>query len=299
MTQQAPTTISPSRRAQPERFPVFSLAALAEVAEAATARAEAARLAGRQLGPSTGLGGLDTAIGGFLAPGLHVVHGAPAVGKTAFALQVAATCGAPALYVSAEMAAVELFLRVTARVSGAYLARLRSGELDTGARSQFFGAAVAACPALSIADATEVSAPLDQIAEAIAAIRGEEAPLLVIDSLHEWAAAVAPEGITEYEGLNWALRAVRDYARREGVAVLAIAERNRTGMNGGMNAAAGTRKFEYGGHTIIDLQPDEGSVAGQWPMVIALTLHKNRSGSAGQILLEFDGRTQTYTEVRS
>lgn len=300
MTQLVPTTLSSSRVTESERCPVFGLAALAEEADLVAVRAEAARLAGRQLGPTTGLAGLDAAVGGYLAPGLHVVLGSPGAGKTAYVLQTAGSCGAPALYVTAEMGPVELFRRVTARVNGTFLGRLRSGELEAAVRAQYFQAAVAACPQLWVMDATEIPAHLDQIAEEIAHIRGDEAPLLIIDSLHEWAEAVAPDGTSEYEALNWALRAVRDFARREEVAVLVVAERNRASMNGRLNAAAGTRKFEYGAHSVIDLQPHEGNVPGQWPAVIDLTLHKNRSGSPGHtLLLEFDGRTQTYTEVRS
>ncbi|MHB8323701.1 MAG: RAD55 family ATPase [Candidatus Dormibacteria bacterium] len=284
----------------PERFPVYGLRDLAEAAEAAAARAEAARLACRQLGPTTGIGGLDAAVGGYLEPGLHLLMGNTGAGKTALALQLAAVCGAPACYLTAEMAAVELFRRIAARVNGTYLDHFRSGELDAGARSQFFAATVAACPQLWIADATEVPATLDQIAEVVAGIRGDAAPLVVIDSIHEWAGAVASPDLAEYESLNWALVQLRNFARREGVAVLGLAERNRANMKvGGLNAAAGTRKFEYGAHSVLDLERAENAILGSWPMRVDLTIHKNRSGSAGQkIPLEFDGRVQTYTEVR-
>ncbi len=283
-----------------ERLAVLGLAELAAAAEQEVIQAEAARQAGRQLGPSTGFVGLDDIVGGHLKPGVHVLLGGTGVGKTALALQIAATCGAPTLYVTAEMAPVELFWRITSRVNGVFLGRLRSGELDAGARTQFFTATAEACPRLWIADATEVPAAMDQIAEAVAAIRGQEAPLVVIDSLHEWADAVAPHGASEYESLGRALRMVRDFARRDGVAVLGLAEQNRASMSsGGLNSAAGSRKFEYKGHTVLDLQADENDKGDSWPKRVELRIHKNRSGSHGMVLpLEFDGRTQSYTEVR-
>lgn len=300
MTQPASIATSSPRASGPERFPVFGLADLAQAAEDAASRAEAAKLAGRQLGPATGIGGLDTAVGGFLEAGLHQLLGGAGVGKTAFALQVAAVCGTPCLYLTVEMAPVELFRRVAARVNGKFLDRFRSGELDAGARGRLFSAAVAACPQLWIADGTEVPATLDQIGEVLAEIRGEDAPLLVVDSVHEWASTVAPPEKSEYDVLNWALLQLRNFARREGVAVLSLAERNRASMaSGGIQPAAGTRKFEYGAHSVLDLQVAENTVEGQWPRLVELKIHKNRSGSAGQkIQLEFDGRTQTYTEVR-
>ena len=56
----------------------------------------AALASGTPLGPVTGLPKLDRELAGRLVPGYHVLHGNTAAGKTSFALQVAATCGAPA-----------------------------------------------------------------------------------------------------------------------------------------------------------------------------------------------------------
>jgi len=58
------------------------------------------------------------------------MHGQPGTGKTAFALQVAAQCGFPCLYVTCEMAPLELLRRHTARVTRTYLNRFKSGELS-------------------------------------------------------------------------------------------------------------------------------------------------------------------------
>ena len=109
---------------------------LGDLLEAWVADAEAAfaaRLAGTPRGPLTGVARLDSALGGFLAPGLHILHGEPGTGKTAFALQVAASCGSPALFVTTEMGPLELLRRITARVTNTYLGRLKSGELTAAA----------------------------------------------------------------------------------------------------------------------------------------------------------------------
>src|SRR5690348_14200294 len=84
---------------------------------------------GKPRGPITGLPELDRTIGEYFRPGLHVLHGNAGTGKTAFCLQTGASCAAPCLYVSAEMGALELFRRHTARVCGVFLHRLKSGEL--------------------------------------------------------------------------------------------------------------------------------------------------------------------------
>src|SRR5918996_1264990 len=80
--------------------------------------------------PVTRIPQLDDVLGGALQPGVHVVHASPGAGKTALALQIAATCGFPALFVTCEMAPLELLRRITARVTETLLGRLKSGEYD-------------------------------------------------------------------------------------------------------------------------------------------------------------------------
>src|SRR5262245_54518111 len=67
------------------------------------AAAHDARVNGTPRGPMTNLERFDRELGGFLSPGLHVLHAGPGVGKTALGLQIAADCRAPALLVSTEM----------------------------------------------------------------------------------------------------------------------------------------------------------------------------------------------------
>src|SRR4051812_32868136 len=76
--------------------------------EADARAAHAARVEGRPRGPVTGLAPLDQELGGALPAGVTAAHGGPGVGKTAFALQTAASCGAPALFITCEMAPLEL-----------------------------------------------------------------------------------------------------------------------------------------------------------------------------------------------
>ena len=71
------------------------------------ADAEAAHEAytrGLPRGPLTGLTTLDRELGGALWPGMHVWLGNTGTGKTALTLQVAASCGLPAVLLTTEMA---------------------------------------------------------------------------------------------------------------------------------------------------------------------------------------------------
>src|SRR3954468_10685893 len=159
--------------------------------EADARAAYAARVAGRPRGPVTGLPSLDQELGGALPVGVTAVHGGPGVGKTAFGLQAAALCGCPALFVTCEMAPLELLRRHTARVTGTYLGRWKSGELTPATSLALARQAAAAAPQLAFADATQAIAGPDWLRDAARAVRGDaEHLLLVLDSLHAWADAL-------------------------------------------------------------------------------------------------------------
>src|SRR3954451_12864646 len=91
-----------------ERFPPIELSAprllrladlLGELESDATA-AHDAYVSGRPRGPITTFKTLDRELGGALAPGIHVLHASPGVGKSALAFQIAATCEYPALFIT-------------------------------------------------------------------------------------------------------------------------------------------------------------------------------------------------------
>lgn len=266
-----------------------------------------ARTEGRPRGPVTGLPALDRELGGALTPGLHIPHAGPGAGKTALVLQIAATCGAPALFVSCEMAPLELFRRHMARVSGTFLGRLKSGELVPGQALSLARQAVAAAPDLALADATCVFAAPAWLRAAAEATRGD-APhlLLVIDSLHAWVDGM-PGDAPEYERLNAGIDALRALAATLDCPILAVAERNRASMAaGGLSAGAGTRKLEYAAESVWDLSREKGRDGQELPpdptgeVTVTLRLLKNRHGTPGRPLpLKFHGALQRFREAEA
>ena len=108
-------TLNGSALTPAERPRLLRLGALLAEWEADAIAAHLAYTTGTPRGPITSLPSLDRELGGALAPGVHVLHAGPGVGKTAFALQVASLSPFPALYLTAEMGALELFRRITAR----------------------------------------------------------------------------------------------------------------------------------------------------------------------------------------
>ena len=268
--------------------------------ECDAASAYAARVSGVPRGPLSGFKSLDRELGGAFAPGVHIVHGQPGAGKTAFALQIAAQCQCPALFVTCEMAPTELLRRHTARVTGTFLGRLKSGELKEKDAEMLAINALDDAPLLNFADATQAPAPAQFLADAALIAKGEsERFLLVIDSLHSWAEG-AFSGGSEYEILNTALAVLRRLSAALACPILVVSERNRDSMErGGQSAGAGTRKIEYSAETVIDIKraadakPDG---AGELPVVV--TLNKNRHGATGKPLeMRFNGALQKFEET--
>ncbi len=263
--------------------------------------AHAAHLAHQPRGPVTGIRQLDSELGGCLPVGLNIAHGMPGAGKTAFALQIASSCGCPALYVTCEMAPLELLRRLIARVTGTYLGRLRSGELSVPEAMSLARRAIAAAPNLAFADATRWSADPAWLLDAAMAVRGEARHLLiVVDSVHSWAESRLPAGVEMREAINAALATLRGLAAELHCPILAIAERNRASMRaGGLTASAESRKFEYSAETVLDLQRDPETrpdVYGRVPVVVEFA--KNRNGIAGRkVNLVFFGALQRFEEA--
>lgn len=261
-----------------------------------------ARAEGKPLGALTGLPKLDTELGGALAPGLHILHGAPGTGKTAFALQAAASCRCPALFVTCEMAPVELLRRLAARVTGEYLGRFKSGEFTRATAERHFTRALEAAPMLALVDATAAPAKPGDLLDFAEATRrlapGNPHLLIVVDSVHSWTRAWQADA-PEYEALNTGLNALRETAHRLNAALLGIGERNRGSMqSGGQSAAAGTRVFEYSSETVLSLQREKDARPdAQGETDLTLTLEKNRNGYQGKtISLLFHGALQRFRE---
>lgn len=259
-----------------------------------------ARTKGIPRGPQSGLSILDRELSGAFSPGVHFITGNAGAGKTAFCLQTAACCQCPALFVTCEMAPVELLRRHTARVTRTYLGRLKSGEMSGEEAERKAIEAIEASPLLAFADVTRAPAKVQYLRDFAQIVKGDAAHLLiVVDSLHSWAQGIA-DGLPEYEALNAAVADLQRLALSLRCPVLIVSERNRASMkDGGVNAGAGTRRIEYGAETMIDLDREKDSQEdGAGEFNITLRLAKNRHGAAGKsIALKFNGALQQFREL--
>jgi len=274
-----------------------------------------ARAAGRVPGPRTGFEALDREVGGFLAPGVHTLLAAPGAGKTALCLQIAARCGCPALYVSAEMRRVELLRRLIARETGEFLGKLRGGQLD-GERLRLLACRAAAqTPQLALFDAQEAAmlpggagASPNAIAARAVALKERfesEHLLVVIDSVTEWAPlALGGEALggasSEYALAEAAVNGLKNLASVLRCPVIAIAHRHRAAQGAGadrLHGAKGTGRFEYVSESVWDLERDLKNRPNQNECsFVDLTLLKNRYGAVGTtVRFCFEGRVQKFS----
>lgn len=303
-SENAANATNPGQNAKrPDLPPLFRLRDVIGEVVAEAEAAHEARKSGQPRGPVSGLPTLDRELGGAFPQGVTILHGGPGSGKSAFVLQAAASCKCPALLVTCEMSAAELFRRHMARVSGDYLNRFKSGEMPPAEVRRKAEEAAAAAPELAIMDATRAPANPLHLRTVAEAVKGDARyVLLVVDSLHAWSEGLAAQvpGSDEYDILGQALAALRALSHQLACPVLAVAERNRQSMkSGGLSAGAGSRKIEYGAECVLEIDRaadarEDG--AGQVP--VKLTISKNRNGSPGKtVALSFSGRVQHFAEV--
>ncbi len=292
-----------------EPAPLAPLLPLAGIVDDLYTDAAARRLAkqeGRPLGPVTGFSKLDSMLSGSLMPGLHILHGSPGVGKSALALGIACHAQVPALFVSGELGATEVLRRLISRHTGTYLGRLKSGEFSGEHVRELAEKTAAAYPLLGLMDATRYPAPVSHIAEGLASIRESPAAklidrsqgaLIVVDSAHTWSGRAFPDEGDEYKRLAIALDKLDALAQTLQLPLLLIAERSKASVKGGQGAAAGHRRFEYVGETVLELDAEKEEDDGQGYRPVKLTVSKNRHGSCGFLKLRWHGAMQKHEEV--
>lgn len=276
---------------------------LADLVEELVADAEEtvrAAAAGEVRGPITGIEDLDDTLGYCLAPGLHVSTGDPGAGKTALALQIAARCQTPALFITAEQAPLELFRRHVARETGTSLKDLRRAAprvvRDLAAR------AAAAAPKLAFLDATVRPAMPGQIEGIAIGLRERfRCPhvLLVLDALQPWARGLGAGN--EYDLIQAGIGEMRSLTATLRAPAMILAHRNRASAGdrtAGLTAAKGSADFEHMAETVLHLSAGKTNEedASRPEKSVSIHIAKNRRGPMGFTLdLLFNGATQLFT----
>lgn len=252
-------------------------------------------------GISTGLPGLDEALGGGMWPGKVIVLAArPGVGKTSLAQQIllhAAEAGHTGLLLSQEMERMELVDRAVANLGEIGYSRLLNGKLSNP-EWQRLGPAVDKLAALPFAIDDQAALTLHDIRTKAFAIKGLR--LLAIDYVQLCAAPKgAPRNLTRNDVLTEISRGIKALAKDLGLTVLLLSQLNRD-----------VEKRSSPEPTLADLresgaiEQDADVIAFLWRMreyeahrLIACSLPKNRQAKPGAKLgFDFEGHYQRWRD---
>jgi replicative DNA helicase len=224
-------------------------------------------------------------LGGGLWPGMHVVTGATATGKTAFALQVAlnaARAGSPVLYIALELDRAQLAARLLSLVLGDRDARpVMWSDLYLGRDQAALTRAMAVAPELErLPFRIEEGPPggwcASDLGERIQALReaypaAPAAPLVVLDFL-QLVGPTDPNGRREElrERIGAAAYAGREAARRHGAAVLLLSSVSRESGKKLWDMATGGKLGEADPAELTGLGKESGDIEFAADTVLAL-----------------------------
>lgn len=275
------------------------------------------QIASRKSCVTTGFSSLNNALGGGLeSKRLAVLLGAPGVGKTAFANQIAdhvANTGRPVLYVTSEDIPFTLLAKTLARIGDVnYTAVLKGWETERAK----INAALAiqqertSSHTLHYVDATQ-GLPLERMRELAEAhfTRYSEAGqgVLVVDYLQRFARAQrASQSLTLElrEAVTLLTEQLRALACEIDCCVLALASMNRAsgyGKNSDSSALSSGKEsgdIEYSSDIVMAIVEDSNRKPGaSFIKPRVLRLDKNRQGDTTTISLDWQGDRQRFTEA--
>lgn len=250
------------------------------------------------LGLPTSIGRLDTLLSGFNT-GLYLLAGGPGVGKTTFALQIAAavTKEAPVIYLTFENSPVNMTLKALAARAGVNTQDVTRGFADISALRRAAEEWRPIGSRLAMIEGTGRLTMAQVRALALRAMNRHQAGrcLVIVDYLQLWAkAAEELQGHRDArERVEVMGNALRELAVRLDSPVLAIANQNRTGGDYGRKGAASldslkeSGDLEYMADVAMFLTKDEERQATPPAQAVTLTVAKNRHGETGKASLIF------------
>src|SRR5437660_9725981 len=251
------------------------------------------------LGVPTGLAQLDHLLGG-LTEGLYLLAGAPGMGKTTLALQVAAaaTTDVPVVVVTFEHAPANLTLKLLCARAGVNLRDVQRGYADLAKLRRAAETWEPVAQRLAVVEGSSQLTVAQVRAQARRAMRQHQAErcFVVVDYLQVWAK------VAEDLRGNFSVRErgdmlgdlLRELALGLRSPVLALASQNRSAGNYGNgkgSAALDSLKesgdLEYAADVVLFLTEAQERMATPPARAVELTVAKNRHGDTGKVGLIF------------
>ncbi len=276
------------------------------------------RIAEQRHAASTGLGGLDSALGGGLQAGrLFVLLGGPGSGKTTLVNQVAehvASGGRPVVFLTTEDPLSTLLAKSMARVGCINYGAVLQGRIsEQKALDETLHVLAQRPSAQRLLYIESNGAALDELttiarhhfAHYANEEQGGGPGVLVVDYLQRVARAQLSAGRggarDVREAVTMLTEQLRDLARSLNCTVIAIASQNRVSGYGNANALSSAKEsgdVEYTADVLMSLAEDNGRQAPVRCEARLLSIAKNRLGLQTAIALDWRPDRQQFTEVQ-
>lgn len=284
-----------------------------ESMSAALSEIDEAMQSGGLVGVDTGLADLNSRLGGFHKSDLIVIGARPSVGKTAFMLNIADRCGAPAGIISGEQGSSQIGLRLMA-ISGRVSAHnMRRAKLEESEWSKMT-LAVSAAKNKRMWIYDKPGPDIHDVARQARKWKHQNnIAILFVDYLQR---IRGPKGgkkdAGRIEEVAEVARSLKDIARELNIPVVALAQVNRDvekrqDKRPTMSDLANSGEIEREADQIITLYRDEvHNPETRFDGVCEASVVKNRHGPTGIIRLawskdfmRFDGLEREHDEYRA
>ena len=269
-------------------------------AEALEAIDKAFQNRGKPIGLTTGLHDLDECIGGLHASDLIVIGARPAIGKTAFLLNLADNAGKPVGVISSEQGREQVGLRLIAKNARLSAHHLRLGRIE----EEWWPKMTKAVSHLAARQVWINDQPRPTVEQVMRQARkwrhqyGIEA--LYVDYIQH---LQGPERVPLREQIIHIVRSLKRLARELDIAVVALAQVNREVdkradrrpwmsdlmESGAIEAEADSVMLLYRDDAYNDDSPQRGTME--------INVAKNRHGPTGLIRCAFHAESMTVTDL--
>jgi replicative DNA helicase len=270
------------------------------LADAAARHRQHAETGQPVLGLQTGIGELDTVLNGLNAGLLHFLGGAPGLGKTTLALQIAAHVAptAPVVFITFENAPANLTLKALCTRAGVNPHAVQRGTADPEVLREAAWAWQPIAQRLALIEGTSQLTVAQVRAKALQAMKHHQATqcLLIVDYLQLWAKLSGEFRSVSLvrERVEMLGSALRELALRLQSPVLVLSSQNRAQGNYGhgkgtaaLDSLKESGDLEYAADVVLFLTEAQERQARSPARAVDLTIAKNRHGETGKIALIF------------
>lgn len=253
--------------------------------------------AGRvQSGISTGIPRLDKLTGGVHLGDMTIVAARPGVGKTALAIGLAvkaAKDGRTVLYMSLEMPARQMALRMMAMEAGIPMPVMMQAAMNENQWERYFQALAQVSSWSMLVDTRGQVTVVEVQAEARKHARKNKLDMLIIDHVGYMD---APEAESATEAMTQISRGLKVIAKEFDVAVVALCQLNRSVEQRGVHARPRLSDLRQSGAleqdaaTVLFIQREESSDEAM------LYVAKQRNGPTAVVEMLFDAEAAKFSE---